>query len=94
MQQVTTARTKKNWHGNSKCRSFFYLFIIFSSRRTINLLTYAETSLALHFEKKFNKVSDKLLGQLLVLMAAKLKIRRRYSYVIRKESKMTLELKY
>ena len=37
-------------------------------------LIYAETSLVLHFGKKnFNKVSDKLLGQLLVLLAAKLK---------------------
>ena len=52
-----------------RCRPFFLSCHIFFH---VAPLIYAETSLVLHFGKKFNKVSDKLLGQLLVLPADKL----------------------
>ena len=51
--------------------SSIFLVVIFSSRRAINL---CQNKSSFTFWKKiFNKVSDKLLGQLLVLPAAKLK---------------------
>ena len=65
----------KDMHWSSiytlhKGRSIF-LVVIFSSPRTINLCR--NKSSFTFWKKKFNKVSDKLLGQLLVLPAAKLK---------------------
>ena len=49
----------------------FFLVVIFSSPRTINLCR--NKSSFTFWKKNFNKVSDKFLGQLLVLPAAKLK---------------------
>ena len=46
-----------------------FLVVIFSSRCTINLCQNKSSFTFL--KKNFNKVSDKLLGQLLVLPAAK-----------------------
>jgi hypothetical protein len=51
--------------------SICFEFVIFSSRCTINLCQ--NKSCFTFWKKNFNKVSDKLLGQLLVLPAAKLK---------------------
>ena len=50
---------------------YFFWVIIFSSCRTINLCR--NKSSFTFWKKNFNKVSDKLLGQLLVLPAAKFK---------------------
>ena len=49
----------------------FFLVVIFSSRRTINLCR--NKSSFTFWKNNFNIVSDKLLGQLLVLLVAKLK---------------------
>ena len=53
-----------------RCHPFF-LVVIFCSPRTINLC-WNKSSFTF-WKKNFNKVSDKLLGQLLVLPVAKLK---------------------
>ena len=53
-----------------RCRPLFFELSYFLHTSP---LIYAETSLVLHFGKKINKVRDKLLEQLLVLPAAKLK---------------------
>ena len=55
---------------NIRCHPFF-LVVIFSSHCTINLCR--NKSSFIFWKKNFNKVSDKLHGQLLVLLAAKLK---------------------
>ena len=57
-------------HTLIRCHPFFVV-VIFSSRRNNNLCR--NKSIFTFWKKEFNKVSDKLLEQLLVLSAAKLK---------------------
>ena len=58
------------WHSLVRCCPFFWV-VIFSSYCTINLCRNKSSFTFWNFF--FNKVSDKLLGQLLVLLAANLK---------------------